>query len=215
MFIGTPFEKGAFRIKLVFGENFPNTPPKGYFLTKIFHPNVSKSGEICVNTLKRDWKKELGIGHILLTVKCLLIVPNAESALNEEAGRLLLEDYESFASHARTMTSIHALNSRVEFSSSSSSASSTDNTNTTTTSATAKSSTDPKSTTNKATDAATATHPASTNEVLAVNNGQLVNANAGGSGTGVGTGGVVTKKRGPEKKLEKAKVDKKRSLRRL
>jgi ubiquitin-protein ligase len=27
---------------------------------------VAKNGEICVNTLKRDWKEDLGIGHILL-----------------------------------------------------------------------------------------------------------------------------------------------------
>lgn len=24
-------------------------------MTKIFHPNVSENGEICVNTLKKDW----------------------------------------------------------------------------------------------------------------------------------------------------------------
>jgi len=35
--------------------------PKGYFLTKIFHPNVGQQGEICVNTLKKDWKPDLGI----------------------------------------------------------------------------------------------------------------------------------------------------------
>ncbi len=39
---------------------------KGYFVTKIFHPNVSKTGEICVNTLKKDWKPELGIRDVLL-----------------------------------------------------------------------------------------------------------------------------------------------------
>jgi hypothetical protein len=38
----------------------------GYFLTKIFHPNVAKNGEICVNTLKKDWKEDLGFRHILL-----------------------------------------------------------------------------------------------------------------------------------------------------
>ncbi|KAJ3313308.1 ubiquitin-conjugating enzyme E2 S [Blyttiomyces sp. JEL0837] len=80
----------------------------GYFLTKIFHPNVSAQGEICVSTLKKDWKKELGIGHVLLTIKCLLIDPNPESALNEEAGRLILEDYESFSRHAKIYTSVHA-----------------------------------------------------------------------------------------------------------
>ena len=37
----------------------------GYFLTKIFPPNISKAGEICVNTLKKDWKPDLGIGHVL------------------------------------------------------------------------------------------------------------------------------------------------------
>lgn len=47
-------------------ESFPDTPPKGYFMTKIFHPNVSDKGEICVNTLKKDWKPELGIRHVLL-----------------------------------------------------------------------------------------------------------------------------------------------------
>ena len=84
------------------------TNPAGYFLTKIFHPNVSKAGEICVNVLKKDWKPDLGIRHVLLVIRCLLIEPFPESALNEEAGKLLLDDYEDYAKHARLMTSIHA-----------------------------------------------------------------------------------------------------------
>ncbi len=63
---GTPYAGGHFRIKLVLGKNFPGEPPKGFFLTKIFHPNVAKNGEICVNTLKKDWKAEYGLKHILL-----------------------------------------------------------------------------------------------------------------------------------------------------
>lgn len=104
----TPYVGGKFRVKLCIGKDFPASPPKGYFLTKIFHPNVSASGEICVNTLKKDWKSDLGIRHILLTVKCLLIVPNPESALNEEAGRLLLERYDDYCARARLYTEIHA-----------------------------------------------------------------------------------------------------------
>ena len=38
----------------------------GFFTTKIFHPNVASNGEICVNTLKKDWKPDLGVKHILL-----------------------------------------------------------------------------------------------------------------------------------------------------
>lgn len=63
---GTPYAAGFFRVKLVLGKDFPQTPPKAYFLTKIFHPNVATNGEICVNTLKKDWKPDLGIKHILL-----------------------------------------------------------------------------------------------------------------------------------------------------
>ncbi len=94
---------------------FAGTPVKericfvaGWFLTKLFHPNVSKEGDICVNVLKRDWKEDMGLRHVLVIVRCLLIEPFPESALNEEAGKLLLENYEDFAKHARLMTSIHA-----------------------------------------------------------------------------------------------------------
>ena len=71
---------------------------------------MSARGEICVNTLKKDWKSDLGLKHVLLTIKCLLIVPNPESALNEEAGKLLLERYDDYCARAKLITDIHAKN---------------------------------------------------------------------------------------------------------
>ncbi|RWS16505.1 ubiquitin-conjugating enzyme E2 S-like protein [Dinothrombium tinctorium] len=105
---GTPYYGGSFRVRLILGKDFPVCPPKAYFITKLFHPNVSRNGEICVNTLKKDWNSDLGIKHVLLTIKCLLIVPNPESALNEEAGKLLLEHYDDYCQRAKMMTEIHA-----------------------------------------------------------------------------------------------------------
>jgi ubiquitin-protein ligase len=112
-------------VKFEFTEEFPAAPPKckvavpriwspgschrsGRFTTKIFHPNVSSAGEICVSTLKKDWKPSYGIGHILVTIKCLLIYPNPDSALDEEAGKLLQENYESYCERAKLITSVHA-----------------------------------------------------------------------------------------------------------
>merc|ERR1712018_776645 len=43
-----------------------------------------------------------------LTIKCLLIVPNPKSALNEEAGKLLLERYDDYCARAKLYTDIHA-----------------------------------------------------------------------------------------------------------
>ena len=105
---GTPYQGGQFKVKLVLSKDYPTSPPKGFFLTKIFHPNVGPSGEICVNTLKKDWKPDMGIRHILMVIKCLLIVPNPESALNEEAGKLLLEQYDTYFNRAKLYTEIHA-----------------------------------------------------------------------------------------------------------
>jgi len=108
--IGTPYAGGAFRCKLVLSSEFPKVPPKGYFLTKMFHPNVSEKGEICVNTLKKDWDpSNWSLKHIFEVIRCLLIVPFPESALNEEAGKAFMEDYEEYAKHARLITELYAM----------------------------------------------------------------------------------------------------------
>ncbi|KAI3713103.1 hypothetical protein L1987_71674 [Smallanthus sonchifolius] len=112
---GTPYENGVFRMKLILSHDFPHSPPKGYFLTKIFHPNIATNGEICVNTLKRDWNPSLGLRHVLIVVRCLLIELFPESALNEQAGKLLLENYEEYARLARLYTEIHALRPKQKF----------------------------------------------------------------------------------------------------
>ncbi|XP_054944474.1 ubiquitin-conjugating enzyme E2 S-like, partial [Physeter macrocephalus] len=82
---GTPYSRDLFRMKLLLGKDFPASPPKGYFLTKIFHPNVGANGEICISVLKTGWTAELGIWHVLLTIKCLLVRTHPASALTEEA----------------------------------------------------------------------------------------------------------------------------------
>jgi ubiquitin-conjugating enzyme E2 S len=108
--VGTPYQGGIFRCKIVLSDNFPQNPPKGFFLTKIFHPNVAQpSGDICVNTLKKDWSPmKWSLSNILEVIKCLLIVPFPESSLNEEAGRQFMEDYKSFCETAKVYTDVHA-----------------------------------------------------------------------------------------------------------
>lgn len=106
---GTPFREGRFLVSLQFDEQYPEVPPKGYFRTPIFHPNVApETGDICVNALKRDWDPSMGLRHILVVIRCLLVEPNAESALNEVAGRLILEDYIAYERQALMMTRVHA-----------------------------------------------------------------------------------------------------------
>eukprot|EP01061_Rhynchopus_euleeides_P015288 TRINITY_DN2613_c9_g1_i1.p1 TRINITY_DN2613_c9_g1~~TRINITY_DN2613_c9_g1_i1.p1 ORF type:complete len:207 (+),score=54.55 TRINITY_DN2613_c9_g1_i1:152-772(+) len=107
--VDTPFEGGVFQVKLLMDSGYPTVPPRGFFGTKIFHPNVSEpKGEICVNTLKKDWVSTLGLRHVLMVIRCLLIEPNPESALNEEAGMMLLSNYAEYSRRATLLTQIHA-----------------------------------------------------------------------------------------------------------
>jgi len=111
---GTPFHRGRFRMKLILSHDYPNTPPRGYFLTKIYHPNVSSNGDICVNTLKKDWNPTTTLKHVLQVIRCLLIVPFPESSLNDEAGKLFMDSYDEFARRARLMTHVHAIDETEE-----------------------------------------------------------------------------------------------------
>ena len=112
---GTPYENGIFRVKLFIPSEFPQLAPKGYFITKIFHPNVSEKGEICVNTLKRDWNpKQWSLYNLFEVIKCLLIVPFPQSSLNEEAGKMFMDNYDEYFKVAKMFTEIHAKKKLIE-----------------------------------------------------------------------------------------------------
>jgi ubiquitin-conjugating enzyme E2 S len=106
----TPYECGIFRVKLIISNEFPTQAPKGIFITKIFHPNISVKGEICVNTLKKDWNpSQWNLCNLFEVIKCLLIVPFPQSALNEEAGKLFMENYDEYFKIAKMYTNIYAM----------------------------------------------------------------------------------------------------------
>lgn len=41
-----------FKLELFLPDDYPMTPPKIRFLTKLYHPNVDKLGRICLDVLK-------------------------------------------------------------------------------------------------------------------------------------------------------------------
>ena len=134
------------------------------------------------------------------TIKCLLIYPNPDSALNEEAGRLLQERYDDYSSHARMMTEIHAKPPRSLASSSagiSSSSSSSSSTSSRTVSA--------------------ESCPSEASSIASSS------SSGGGGGEAIGNGATAGKKRPLSDKsmassvngAEKKKKDKKKALKRL
>ena len=93
--IDTPYEGGIFKLQIKLPERYPFVAPKVKFLTKIFHPNIDEN-EICIDFLEDKWSPVLNISKILLSISSMLIDPNPESALNDEAAELYENDIDKY-----------------------------------------------------------------------------------------------------------------------
>ena len=104
----TPYFGGIFRLSIKIGKDYPARPPKVRFLNKIFHPNISVSGSICLDILKDNWSPLQSIRTILLSVSSLLASPNPEDPLEDEHATLYKSDREEFNRVAQLWTQLYA-----------------------------------------------------------------------------------------------------------
>ena len=84
---GTPYEGGFFKLCLKFEESYPFNPPNVEFITRIFHPNVSSRGKICVDILDSEWSPIISVSKLLISLCSLLSEPNFEDPLVSSIGR--------------------------------------------------------------------------------------------------------------------------------
>ncbi|KPI85818.1 ubiquitin-conjugating enzyme-like protein [Leptomonas seymouri] len=100
----TPWEGGLFKLDMLFGDDYPFTPPMVRFRTKnIFHPNVYVDGNICMDTMKSNWQASLNIEALLISIQSLLCDPNPNSAANGAAARLLTENRSAYDEKIRSL----------------------------------------------------------------------------------------------------------------
>ncbi len=123
---------GIFKLELFLPEDYPMTPPKIRFLTKIFHPNVDKLGRICLDVLKSranntfstclavwqtankafpvtdNWSPALQIRTILLSIQALLGAPNPDDPLAADVAKSWKEDEAAAINMAKEWTAKYA-----------------------------------------------------------------------------------------------------------
>ena len=102
---GSPYEGGLFFLYMKVPFTFPFDPPEVRFLTRIFHPNISKHGDIGVDCIQhRNWVSGLTIPKVLISIQSLLTDPFTEVCMEPEIGLLYRENRKLFDAIARTWT---------------------------------------------------------------------------------------------------------------
>jgi ubiquitin-conjugating enzyme E2 D/E len=105
----SPFAGGVFHLNIHFPTDYPFKCPNVTFTTKIYHPNISNSGVICLDILKTNWSPALTIGKVLLSICSLLTDPNPDDPFVPEAARLYKENRVEYERLARLWTLQYAV----------------------------------------------------------------------------------------------------------
>ncbi|XP_042907899.1 ubiquitin-conjugating enzyme E2 G1 [Parasteatoda tepidariorum] len=112
LIIGPPdtlYEGGFFKAHLYFPKEYPLRPPKMKFITEIWHPNIDKTGDVCISILHEPGDDKFGyekaserwlpvhtVETILISVISMLADPNDESPANVDAAKEWRENYTEF-----------------------------------------------------------------------------------------------------------------------
>jgi len=94
----TLYEGGYFKAKISFPQDYPYSPPTFRFSTKMWHPNIYESGDVCISILhppiddpqsgelpQERWNPTQNVRTILLSVISMLNEPNTFSPANVDA----------------------------------------------------------------------------------------------------------------------------------
>jgi ubiquitin-conjugating enzyme (huntingtin interacting protein 2) len=106
----TPYNGGRFIVDITIPTDYPFSPPKMFFKTKMWHPNVSsQTGAICLDILKDAWSPALTMKTALMSLQALMCAPEPSDPQDAEVANMYNRSIEQFNSTATFWTQTYAM----------------------------------------------------------------------------------------------------------
>ena len=86
----SPYKDQIFNLNIILPNDYPFSPPKCTFITKINHPNIDINGNISLNILLKEWNPTLNISKVLQMIYSLLSSPIIDDNLNIEKKKVIV-----------------------------------------------------------------------------------------------------------------------------
>jgi len=104
-----PYNKGAFRIEMMFPAEYPFKPPRITFKTRIYHPNIDEKGQVCLPIISAEnWKPATKTDQVLESLIALVNSPEPEHPLRGELAEEYTKDRKKFFKNAEEFTKKNA-----------------------------------------------------------------------------------------------------------
>ncbi|XP_060933285.1 ubiquitin-conjugating enzyme E2 L3-like isoform X1 [Limanda limanda] len=104
-----PYDKGAFRIEIIFPVEYPFKPPKVTFKTKIYHPNIDEKGQVCLPIVSvENWKPATTTIQVIDDLIALVSDIQPEHPLRADLAEEYTKDQGKFMKNAEEFTKEHS-----------------------------------------------------------------------------------------------------------
>jgi len=89
--------------------SYPMQPPVVRFVTKVFHPNISRHGDVGLDSIHHNWSLALTISKVLLSIQSLLTDPFWYVCMEPTIGQMYRNNIRDFNRIARLWTWKYAM----------------------------------------------------------------------------------------------------------